>query len=355
MNAVTVPLADEEQGQERVSAPARPRGSLSRRLVAETATWIVIVDALLVAAFVIASPEHAFWSIASLRNILADVAEPLLIVGSMSLLLGSGEFDLSLGANIVVSSVVAGKVLIALTDDGWSLSAALPLVVAVALATGALVGICNAFIVTRLRVTSLIGTLAVAGIAMGLAELMTSGADLTGIPVSLQSNFGARSIDDVVPLPVAVSVVVFALQWFVVSKTRFGLRMLAIGSATDAASKAGLRVARHLTILFIAVGAIAGLAAVLDLTRFAGTNIVGHQGDALAALSAAVIGGTSLRGGQVRMAGALAGALLATVLQDGLVVVGLSAFYQPIAIGTVLIFAVALDQYRRQTRARKGN
>jgi ribose transport system permease protein len=108
-----------------------------------------------------------------------------------------------------------------------------------------------------------------------------------------------------------------------------------------------MRVDLHLLVAFVVVGALAGLAGFIDLTRFATTNLAGHQNDALAALTAAVIGGTSLFGGRISMGGVLSGTLLAVVLQDGLVVVGLSAFYQLIAVGVVLIAAVYLDQRRR--------
>lgn len=347
------PTADRQRTDTDVSIFGGSAG-IARRLFAHTATWIIVVNILLVALFAIISPEHAFWSLPSLRNILTDLAEPLLIVGCMAMLLGAGEFDLSLGSNIILSSVAAGTVLVQLAANGWSVWPAFAIAALVALVLSAAVGACNALIVTRLRVSSLIGTLAIAGVAAGIAQIATGGADLTGIPMDLQTQFGTRTIGGVVPLPILVSLLVFAIQRFVVTRTRYGLRLLAIGSSADAARKAALRVDRHLMILFVIVGAVAGLAAIIELTRFTGTNIVGHQGDALAALSAAVIGGTSLRGGQIRMGGALAGAVLATILQDGLVVVGLSAFYQPIVIGAVLIFAVALDQYRRQSRAREG-
>jgi len=120
-----------------------------------------------------------------------------------------------------------------------------------------------------------------------------------------------------------------------------------MGSSRDAAVRAGLRVNRQLTSTFVLVGGLAGLAGLFDLTRFATTNLSGHTTDALAALTAAVIGGTSLFGGHISMPGVLAGALLAVILQDGLIIIGVSAFYQLVAIGVVLIVAVTIDQRRR--------
>jgi ribose transport system permease protein len=102
----------------------------------------------------------------------------------------------------------------------------------------------------------------------------------------------------------------------------------------------------HLVVSFVIVGALAGFAGFVDLSRFATTNLAGHQTDALAAITACVIGGTSLFGGRVSIGGVLTGTLLAVILQDGLVVIGLSSYYQLIAIGVVLIAAVFLDGRR---------
>jgi ribose transport system permease protein len=103
----------------------------------------------------------------------------------------------------------------------------------------------------------------------------------------------------------------------------------------------------HIVVMFTLVGMLAGVAGFIDLTRFATTNLAGHTNDGLSAITAAVIGGTSLFGGRISLAGVLSGTLLAVILEDGLIVVGLSPFYQLIAIGVVLIAAVSLDQYRR--------
>jgi ribose transport system permease protein len=128
--------------------------------------------------------------------------------------------------------------------------------------------------------------------------------------------------------------------WFVMAKTRFGLRTVAIGSSRDAATRAGLKTSLHVLALFVLMGALAGVAGVIDLSRFSTTNLSGHQTDALSAIAGAVIGGTSLFGGRVSIVGAVFGAILASILETGLVIQGLDPFYQLIAVGVVLIVAV---------------
>jgi ribose transport system permease protein len=315
-------------------------------LLTDTAAWILVIDVLLVIVFGLWSPDHTFWSVASLQVIALDCTTALILAVGISLLLGAGEIDLSVGAALLLASVYGGKVILHYTPDGVLLAALAGLVVCILV--GAAIGLVNGVIVTKLGVNSLIATLATLGICTGIANLATNGADLSGLPFQLQDNFGIRSFLDI-PLPAFVALAVWAISWFVFRTTRYGLRMLSLGSSRSAAERSGIRVDAHLIVAFIAVGSLAGLAGFIELTRFATTNLAGHQTDALAAITAAVIGGTSLFGGRVSIGGVLTGTLLAVILQDGLVVVGLSPFYQLIAVGVVLIAAVYLD-----TRRTKG-
>jgi ribose transport system permease protein len=135
-------------------------------------------------------------------------------------------------------------------------------------------------------------------------------------------------------------------------KTRFGLRTLALGSNQAAAERAGLRVKSHILALTVIGGGMAGFVGFVDLSMYGQTAINGHGLDALAAITAAVIGGAALHGGRISVPGTLWGALLASILLNGLIVIGVQSFWQRVATGAVLILAVALDQlrtHRRQT------
>jgi ribose transport system permease protein len=221
-----------------------------------------------------------------------------------------------------------------------------------AVATGTVFGLVNGLIVTRLRVNSFIATLGTLGIGTGLALVVSGGANVQGIPTSLQDDFGVRSVAGV-PLPAIVCSVLVALAWVLFSVTRFGLHTVAIGSSRPAALRAGIDVAPHVQKLFLLVGFFAGICGTIDISRFVTTNLSGHQTDALSAIAGAVIGGTSLFGGRLSIPGAILGALLAVILQTGLVIVGLQPFYQLIAIGTVLIVAVFV-RTRAIERSEKG-
>ncbi|MGH7122475.1 MAG: ABC transporter permease [Acetobacteraceae bacterium] len=270
-----------------------------------------------------------------------DGSESVLLCIGSAFLLGAGELDISIGANVILSSVVGGKAMAAI---GSPLAASL-IGAAACILCGAAVGAFNALVVTRLRVTSFITTLASLGIVTGIAYVLTNGYNISNVPLALQSDFGVAKLGGFLPYP-ALTALAFALvSWFVLSRTQFGLHTLALGSSREAAVRAGINVRRRLMALFMLAGGAAGVCGFIDLSRYASTNLSGHQTDALAAIAGAVIGGTNLFGGRISIAGAVFGALLAVILQDGLVVVGLAAFYQLIAVGIVLIAAVSVREF----------
>jgi ribose transport system permease protein len=314
-----------------------------REITSSTAFWVFVVDVVLLLTFGFISPQEAFLKAQSFQDLGLDAAEGLILATGIALLLGAGEIDLSLGANLLLSSVIGAKVIVAF--GGHSTGLATVLGVLACLVTGAAVGLVNGMIVTRLRVMSLIATLATLGIATGLANIFAGGSDITGLPESLQTGFGIRT-EFGIPLPAFVAFVVWLITIVLFRSTRYGIRLRALGSNRGAAQRSGMRVNMHIVVMFALVGMLAGLAGFIDLTRFATTNLAGHTNDGLAAITAAVIGGTSLFGGRVSLGGVLSGALLAVILQDGLIVIGLSSFYQLIAIGVVLVAAVSLDQHR---------
>jgi ribose transport system permease protein len=350
---VTGPASPEPSGE----TPVRPeRRGRALRLPRKTVFWIAVIDVVLVLGFGLLSKNHAYLTVANFQNVALDAAQIVLLAMGETLLLGAGLFDISLGANLILSSVLGGKVMVAVSGTVAQESAghyphlALGIAAGVAtcIAVGALVGAVNGLVVTRLKVNSLIATLAMLGIATGTADLVSHGTDVTNVPTSLQSGFGTVNFLGAIPDPALLTCAVGLVLWWLVARTRVGLHTVAIGSSRVAAVRAGLRVERHECALFILVGAIAGLAGFVDLARFATTNIAGHQIDALSAISGSVIGGTSLFGGVASIGGAVIGALLAVILQTGLVVVNLQSFWQLIVVGIVLILAVHVDARRRE-------
>jgi ribose transport system permease protein len=311
-----------------------------------TAFWVLIIDLLAVGLFGLLSPDHVFLTPENMTNIALDSAAITLIAAGVAVLLGAGELDISIGANIILASVIGGKVMFnaaggseenygVFTNLGWGIAIG----VIVTICCGVIFGLINGLIVTKLKVNSFITTLGTLGIGTGVALVITGGGNVEGIPTELQEAYGVRTVFQV-PLPFIVSLVLIGFIWWLVNKTRFGVHSLAIGSSREAARRAGIKIERNVLIIFVLVGFLAGVAAVLDLARFTSTNVGGHQTDALAAIAGAVIGGTALFGGKASITGAFFGSLLAVLLLTGLVILGFPPYFQSITIGVVLIAAV---------------
>jgi len=347
-----------------ISAPTPP---IDTRAVAQKpwyvqmlktrAAAILGLDIILFIVFTFLSTDKVFASVESVQALLIAGTEALLLAVGLTMLLGAGIFDLSLGANLVLSSVVGAKVMTSISpvsEDFTTWSNVGQGVVAGIIAciiTGMLFGIVNGLLIAYLRINAVIATLAALGIGTGIAFVLSGGCDISGLPPRIQENFGLASWGPI-PYPALVALVVTLIFYLIVKYTRFGMRTLAIGSSQVAAVRAGIQVPRHLMRLTITAGALAGLAGFIDLTRFASTAISGHGNDALNAVTAAVIGGTLLEGGKISMLGTLWGTGLAVILQGGLIIIGVSSYYQLIAVGVVLIIAVALDRVTSSRRVR---
>lgn len=335
----------------------RPRTSkpMAKRLFENSAVWMFVIDVVLVLVFGAFSPAGRYLGVTSLQNIGFNSAQIVLLACAATFELASGQIDISLGAILVVSSVAGGEVIQDLggtasqIQNGAYPHLAIALVVGVtaAIAAGAVCGLANGLVVTRLRVNSFIATLGTTGILTGIAFIVTNGTDLAYQPVWLVNNFGAKVVLSI-PLPALLVALISVVLWGVLRFTRFGLHTIAFGSSPTSAERAGLKVDRHVVATYVLAGALCGVASLLDLSRFGTTNVAGHTLDALAAVAGAVIGGTSLYGGRASIIGAVFGSLLAVILETGLIAVGLTPFYQEVAVGVVLIGAVHLDGRRRR-------
>lgn len=318
-----------------------------RKALTRPVTWIILIEIVLVIVFGVLSTNFAFWSAASLSNLALASSQILLLCVAQAMLLAAGQLDLSQGAMVILSSVIAGKVMIGLVALTGSSGPAIIVGCIAAIVAGVAIGAVNGFFVAKVGINSLIATLGMLSVATGVAWVLTNGTNLTGLPSELQTGFGmARLVG--IPAPAVLALVLVAVMGAVFYLTRFGTHTLAIGSSKRAAIRSGVKAGKQIVVLYMLSGAAAGVAAIIDLSRFVTTDISGHTNDALAAISGAVIGGTSLTGGVISFAGAIFGSLLAVILQIGLVTLNLPPFYQTIAIGAVLIGAVTIDRVRNR-------
>jgi len=349
------PAADAHTGQVRVNKWEQIRRVLLTPR--SSATWLAVLVIVLYLLFGFFSNGHVFFHSGNLENMALDASIGVLLAIGMTYMLGAGELDLSVGANLLLSSIIGAKVMKVAAGNNSQFATQFPhsglgivAGVCAALATGAAFGYINGQLVTRGRINSFIATLATTGVGTGLALVIGNGTDVANLPTSFQRGFGIAKIAGAVPIPALVAAVIAVGAWFAMRYTTLGSHTLAIGSSKEAAVRAGLAADRHLRRLFLLMGLLSGAAGLMDLSRFATTNILGHSTDALAAIAATVIGGTSLFGGVATIGGAFVGALLPVVLETGLVVLNVQSFYQQIVVGAILLIAVYLDQRRRNLR-----
>ncbi|MDQ1645325.1 MAG: ribose transport system permease protein, partial [Cryptosporangiaceae bacterium] len=258
--------------------------------------------------------------------------------------------DLSVGFVLVLSGVVAGEYYV--HNGGANAGVGTIWVgVLIGLATGAGYGALQGFMVAKLKIPPLIATLAGLGGAEGLSYLITGGHDVATVPSKLASSIGQGTLFGVQWLIIIsfLATLVFAL---ILAYTRFGRYTYAIGSNPEAARRVGINVDWYLILIYGLSGTLAGLGAILALAQFGTTTIAGQSLTNLNVIAAVVIGGTSIFGGQGSIFGTVVGLFIPAVLQAGFVIIGVEAFWQGVAVGTVLVAAVYVDQSRRAAALR---
>lgn len=322
-----------------------PRTWWTRIFLAQSGLIGVILLGLIV-AFTLKAPG-AFDSVANARNIATDASVLLVLsVGETFVIITAG-IDLSIGAVLIFAGVVGNKAMLAVGGDS---AGVLVLGLLVCLMTGLAWGVLNGILVAKTRISSLIATLGTFGIAEGLAFVLTGGVDMQDVPMRLVTTVGAGRAFNQVPWLVIIAGATALFFGVILRFHRFGRYTYAIGSSEEASRRAGVFVDRHLIKVYGLSGLLAGLAGFLSLARFATTTIAGHETDNLRAITAVVIGGTSLFGGIGTIVGTVVGVFIPTVLQNGFVIVGIQPFWQQVAVGAVLIVAVVIDQRRRSSQ-----
>lgn len=309
-----------------------------------------------------------FFNIRNFNDIVTDSSQLVVLTVGMTFVIITAGIDLSVGSVLILSSVVAAQVTIALSGTPQEIAAfqfpnqhiGIPVGLAAGMATGLICGIVNGLLITKLQMPAFIVTLGMLGIALGLGQLLSGGTSVPNVPPDIQTQIGLRELVafDIagqrirITPPIVIAYGIAAIAAIVLNRTRFGRYTYAIGSNAAASRRAGIDVNRHLIKIYALSGFLAGVTGSMDLMRFGTASVGSHQADNLASISAAVIGGTSLFGGIGMIGGSVVGAFIPTVLRNGLVISRVPPFWQNVAIGVVLILAVYLDQRRRRSEER---
>jgi ribose transport system permease protein len=335
-----LPLAAGEDPIGLAQQPDRASSWL-RRLDVALNSGLALVGIYVAMFLVFTFSTQYFLTTNNILNIAASVATLGIVAAVQTAVIISGGFDLSVGSTAALTSVVTAAVL---SSGAGSVAA-----IFAALGVGALVGLVNGLIITRLRVNPLIATLATLSIVRGVAYVWT-GALTKIYPEHYIAWLGrARLFGNNLPVSVLYMLGTFLVVWLVLRYTAFGRYTFAVGGNPRAAFLAGLHVDRVRMILYVASGLSAGLAGLVIASQLIAGSPQSATNLELNAVTAAVLGGASLAGGQGRVWMTLIGALITGTLTNGLVLLDISSFWQMIVLGIVLVIAVALDQLRVRT------
>jgi ribose transport system permease protein len=285
--------------------------------------------------FFIATPD--FLTVGNITDLLVSAAILIVLALGQQVVIVVAGIDLSVGANLPWAAVLFGEGM----THGWGVAGSTLLSIAGA---GA-VGLVNGLVTAVVGVTDFIATLGSLSVVSGLSLLLTAG---NTTPVS--SPFLRRlALDGIGPVRWfwLVAAVVTAAVWLGISRSRTGTHLLATGGNLEAARESGIPVARMRVLAYTVSGLLCGLAGVLYVARTGGADPTLQTDLLLSSIAAVVLGGSSLFGGQSAVLGTVAGAVLLTALVNGFTILGISQYYQPIAVGGVVVAAAVLSRFKR--------
>ena len=314
----------------------------------------LIVLVALVIGFAALSP--AFLTAGNLTILVKHVAINAILAVGMTFVILSGGIDLSVGSVAGLAGIIAGGLIhtgLVLRSFGVVVYLHTWLVIAVALVAGALVGAINGGLISLLRVPPFIATLGTLYIGRGAALLISGGAtfpNLTGKADLGNTGFLSLGAGTAVGLPVPIWLMAScaAAGMFVAARTPFGRRVYAVGGNEKAAELSGVRVSRIKFLVYVISGVCAALVGLIIAAQLAAAHPATGETFELNAIAAVVLGGTSLMGGRGGVGGTIIGAFVIGVLADGLILMGVSEFWQIVIKGLVIVIAVILDQMQQR-------
>lgn len=274
-----------------------------------------------------------FLTVSNLLNVLEQTSINAIVAVGMTYVIISGGIDLSVGSLLALAGVVLATVL--------HQDVPMAMAIAAALVIGALFGSLSGAAITWGRLPPFIATLGMMSIARGCALLFTEGRPVSAFDAAFRSVATARIAG--IPAPVFVTAAVYLVGHFVLSETKFGRYVYALGGNEEATRLSGVNVRLYKSAVYAVSGLTSAIAAVLLTARLNSAQPIAGIMYELDAIAAVVIGGTSLVGGEGSLGGTLIGALIMGVLRNGLNLLSVSSFMQQVVIGLVIVGAVLID------------
>lgn len=284
-----------------------------------------------------------FLSLSNFRNILRQSSQYGICAIGMTMLILLGGIDLSVGSVQALAGVGAVCVL--------NMTHSVALAIVTGILIGAVVGLVNSLIITKMKITPLICTLGTMSIISGLALVLTKAVSIQA-EVTEYMQIGMGAVFGI-PIPVILLAVLVVIFYFVLNHTVFGRYLYAIGGNSESAKMAGIPVDRITMIAYVLSGCLTGLAAVILSSRLGSGQPSAGTGFEMTVIAAVIIGGVSLSGGKGSLGGAILGVITLYVLNNGLTLLGFSSFWQDIMRGALIIIAVYIDYVRQEGEKKK--
>ena len=312
---------------QRIGALAADLKTIGYRLAAALAICIVLTVL-----------SDAFLTTNNLMNVLRQASLLFLLASGLTLVILTAGLDLSVGANIGMSACIAASVI--------KLTGSALLGAATGVGIGLTIGLANGVLVALLRMPPFIATYGMLWVVHGVTYWFMAGTTIYGFPPGFRALGSGYFLG--VPIPVYLMFVFLALGTFFAQRTTYGQEIYAIGANREAARLSGVPIAKRLILVYAVSGAMAGLASLVFLARM--NSAEGDIGEAftLPAIAAALIGGTSLFGGVGTVSGTLVGALILTLVLNGMNLLTIDASWQPLVTGVIVLLAVFFDTLTRK-------
>lgn len=333
MEAKTAPVQEQERSGRRLS------DEFIAKNIELVQTYSMPLVLVLLAVFFAITARY-FFTVSNALTITNHAAVGGTLALGMTFVLIVGGIDLSVGSVVTLTTVVLGLCLVDFGLDTWL---ALPL----GLMTGCVIGLANGLLVVKTNVPPVIVTLGMMYMMQSVASFITRGA-ITSLAEFSVVTFLGQGYVGAIPVPALILLSLTIICYILLTRTTFGAYVRAIGGNRDASVVMGLEVARYQIAVYVLSGLMASIAGVMVAGRLSMSSAQTGLGLELPAIAAAVLGGTSLVGGEGTVFGTLIGALIISVVFNGLILLGLPFFYQLVATGCVLVLAVAFNEAIRR-------
>ncbi len=312
----------------------------AKNILKESAVLIVLIVMCIV--FAILAPN--FRTFANLITVLRQISMLGIVSVGMMFVLISGGIDLSVGSMLSIVGVVTSMSVV-----NWGLNPALSIIIGLLVGTG--LGLWNGYIITSTGMPPMIATLGMQILIRGLGFIICGGASVYGLPKSYK--FFGQGYLGPIPIPVIFMIVILVISGFVLNRTYIGRYFYAVGSNKEATRLSGLDTKKIQILAYTASGFLTAIAGIIMMSRVNSGQPKAGDGFEMDVLTACVVGGVSISGGEGKITNVLVGALIIGVLSNGLIIVGVSEYWQQVAKGAVLVAAVGFDSIQRLTKTKK--